>query len=90
MLGLFGAWFALVQILYAVSLQTMEEYGAQISFKELLDILGCFARCVHSALMMFAEAYMDVALTNIASVPGVDVRGGRRVFDFDNILVSCC
>lgn len=32
---------------------------------------------------------MDVSLTDIASVPGVDVRSGRRVFDFDNIPVSC-
>jgi len=32
---------------------------------------------------------MDISLIDIALVPGVDVRGAHRVFDFDNILVSC-
>lgn len=31
---------------------------------------------------------MDVSVTDIASVPGVDVRGARRIFGFVNIHVS--
>lgn len=50
-LGLFGAWFALVPIMYTVSfyvMEVMEEFGAQIlrnhSFCKQNLYTGCFVK----------------------------------------------